>query len=84
MFPVMLAVGAGIQLGLPILKRLFGTGKLGKWFDVFEQASQGVPSAVDAVTKLNEFQRPGARTPTNEELDAVLAESHRLSDEITR
>jgi hypothetical protein len=82
-FPIMLAVTAGLELGLPMIKRLFGTGKFGKWLGVFEQAANGVVGAVGAVEKLKEFEKTG-KTPTNAELDDVLAESRKLHDEIQK
>lgn len=81
-FALMIPIGqAVVELGFPLLKQLFSGKKASMWVNVIEQAAQGVLGAVEAVQKLKMFQDTGY-TPTDAELDAVLAESRSIHDQI--
>lgn len=80
-FPVALAIGAGLEIGLPLLKRLFGSEKRNKWFDLAEQAGQGVVGAIEAWQSVKAFEDSG-HTPTDAELDDILEKSRALHDQI--
>lgn len=79
--PIALIASGVAELGLPLLKQLLGSGKLEKWFDIIEQAVAGIPKAIAAVKKLEDWQSSGY-TPSNAELDALLDESTDLHDRI--
>lgn len=82
MFALALPIAQGlIQFGIPLAKRLFGGSKSDKWFNLAEQAANGVASAIEAFKTIGDFEKNG-HTPSDAELDAVLAESEALHNQI--
>jgi len=54
MFPIALLIGPALEVGLPMIKKLFKSGKFDKWIDLFEQAANGVAGAIEAVNKIKD------------------------------
>jgi hypothetical protein len=68
------AIIALISLGGDIAAGLTDDKTAQKWIQLGKLAAEGVSSAVDAVQKLKEWAETGY-VPTNDELDAVYADS---------